>query len=153
MFVFPDNDYAPEIKRYLANSNVACKNDGFNVLSAGQTIQFESKAKAHARCYWAFYAPGAGNLQITLDEFKVSIWFFVWSNFCMRRFCTGKIIVAHCTLVQIEMISFKNYIWVFYTIKRHYMDKNAIFQCFLGALWALSNHNAKFYTFASYAQN
>ena len=39
-----------------------------------------------------------------------------------------------CTLVQIEKVSFRNYFWGFSSIKRHHMDKNAIFHCFLGFL-------------------
>ena len=36
-----------------------------------------------------------------------------------------------CTLVQIEMVSFRNYFWDFSTIKRYHMNKNTIFQSFI----------------------
>ena len=49
----------------------------------------------------------------------------------------------HSTLVQIEMVSFRNYFWGFSTIKRHHMGKNAIFKCIIGFFWALSNYHAK----------
>ena len=66
------------IQNLLQTSDVdTCKNSGYNLLDvSGQSItitsdNYPSKFDKDIHCYWAFYAPDAMKLKITISTFQV----------------------------------------------------------------------------------